>query len=101
MQWLVLLEGIYDRDGVWSSELQIIENGQRRPLSSGATPPAPPRTAIRATLSDRLDPEDLVAVRLRVVVWFSKAAPHEAHQEDLTSFAYQSSLFPVSAPEAK
>lgn len=96
MQWLVMLEGIYHRDVAWSSELQIIESGQRRPLSSAATPPAPARTAIRVTLSDRLDPTDLVAVRLRAIVWFSEPAPHEANQEDIASFSYQSACFPVS-----
>jgi len=98
MQWLVLLEGIYCRDGVWGSELQIIESSQRRPLPSGAMPVAPAMTAIRMTLSDHLDPEDLVAVRLRAVVWFSKLAPHEANQEDTLPFSYQSQRFPVSDP---
>lgn len=96
IQWLLLLEGIYCRDGVWGSELHIIENGHRRPLPSRVTPPAPARTAIRVTLSDHLDPTDLVAVRLRAIVWFSKPAPHEANQEDIASFSYQSTRFPVS-----
>ena len=101
MQWLVLLEGIYFCDEVWGSEWQMIESGHRRPLPSGATPPYPARTAIRVTLSNHLDPEDLVAVRLRAVVWFSKAAPHEANQGDIASFSYQSARFPVSDADAK
>lgn len=101
IQWLVLLEGIYCRDGVWSSELQIIETGQRRPLPAGALPVAPATTAVRMTLSEHLDAEALVAVRLRVVVWCSKPAPHEANQEDTSSFSYQSRRFPVQDSEAQ
>ena len=100
LQWLVLLEGIYCRDEVWGSELQIIENGQRRPLPAGAMPVPPARTAVRMTLSDHLDPEDLVAVRLRAIVWCSKMEPHEANQEDTSSFSYQSQRFPVNDPNA-
>ena len=100
IQWLVLLEGIYCRDGVWGSELQIIESGQRRPLPAGALPVPPATTAVRVALSDRLDPEDLVAVRVRAIVWCSKPAPHEANQEDTSSFSYQSHRFPVSDPNA-
>jgi|GEM_PF-4169229 len=99
LQWLVLLEGIYDSEGVWGSELQIIETGYRRPLPGGNTPPAPVRTPVRVTLSDHLDPEGLVAVRLRAVVWFSKRAPHETNQGDAASFSYQSPRLPVGDPQ--
>jgi len=100
MQWLVLLEGIYDRGGVWGSELQIIETGHRRPVPSGDPPPAPARTPVRVTLSGHLDPEDLVAVRLRATVWFSKPAPHETNPGDVTSFSYQSPRLQVSESQA-
>jgi hypothetical protein len=100
MQYLLLLEGIYCHDGVWGSELHIIENGHRRPLPRRAAPSVPPMTAVRVILSDRLDPEGLVAVRLRATVWLSKLAPHEANQGDTSSFSYQSQRLHVSDSDA-
>jgi hypothetical protein len=95
---LLMVEGIYKRDNVWGSEFLFLETGHWWAAPAGAASDAFTNkvTSVRKKLSELLDSEDLVAVRLRAVVWVGKTPPHLADQEVLVSYAYQSARLPVT-----
>jgi hypothetical protein len=96
---MLMLEGIYKRDNVWSSEFVFLETGHWWATPAGTVASAASTnkvTGVRKKLSQLLDPQDLVAVRLRAMVWVSRTPPHLAEQEDVVYHAYQSARLPVT-----
>jgi len=96
---MLMIEGIYKRDNVWSSEFLFLETGQwwAAPAGTAASAASTNKvTSVRKNLSELLDRENLVAVRLRALVWVGKTPPHLADQDDLVFSAYQSARLPVT-----
>ncbi len=96
---MLMVEGIYKRDTGWGSEFLPLETGHWSAAPVGAAASAAYTnkvTSVRNRLSELLEREDLVAVRLRVLVWVGQTPPHLADQEDLVSYAYQSARLPVT-----
>ncbi len=96
---MLMVEGIYKRDNVWSSEFLLLETGHwwAAPVGTAASAASTNKvTSVRKKLSELLDRENLVAVRLRALVWVGQTPPHLADQEDLVSYTYQSARLPVT-----
>lgn len=96
---MLIAEGIYQRDGVWGSEFMFLESGNwwASPAGTAASAASTNKvTRVRQNLFQLFDRENLVAVRLRALVWVGKTPPHQAEQEDMVAYAYQSRRVPVT-----
>lgn len=96
---MLIAEGIYQRDGVWSSEFMFLESGNWWASPAGtavSTASTNKVTRVRRNLFQLFDRENLVAVRLRALVWVGKTPPHRAEQGDMVAYAYQSPRMPVT-----
>jgi hypothetical protein len=93
---MLMLEGIYQRDGIWSSEFVFLETGHWRALPGGASGATSKVTRVRQNLSGLLDSDGLAAVRLRALVWAGPQPPYLAEPNDLVYSAWQSPRLPVT-----